>query len=128
PGLQLRGLPVDDLAAPGALLAGDAKRIAAYRDRRSLIVSKRWAELHQQQIGQDVHLLTDGGARRYEVLLHSDAAGFFPDERAWAIASPHWLQQDFCIGADSIRHVALRLDPERHAASHDAASHDAGNS
>ncbi len=40
-----------------------------------------------------------------------DGAGFFPDERAWAITSSRWLSQDFCKSPKDSARLALHLDP-----------------
>lgn len=103
---QLSGLALD-----ASRLDGDAKIAEIYRSQRSMIVSERLAYLHGLQAGQDLELLTDQGPKRYSVLLVSDSLGFFPDERTWAVADPHWLQQDYCVGLACVERVSLGITP-----------------
>jgi putative ABC transport system permease protein len=107
----LRGLSVETLTAPGGLLEGAPEVAAAYDGSRGLIVSKRLAHLRGKSVGDAMELLTDGGPVTYTVLEVSDRAGFFPDERAWAIAAPRWLHTDFCANADAVDHFSLTLAP-----------------
>ncbi len=91
------------------VLVNDPAAAAAYAETRSVVISERLAHLRQLGSGDTLHLLTDEGPRPYTVLAVSDRAGFFPDERAWAIAAPRWLQQDFCAGEKCVERVALTL-------------------
>ena len=110
-GFLLRGLSVDALVSQGRLFDGNPESAYVYRRSRSLVVSKRWAELHWKQAGQEVSILTGSGTRRYRVLLVSDDAGFFPDEKVWAVAAPGWLRLDFCVEEASVARVAVELAP-----------------
>ena len=110
-GYLMRGLPLDCLVRDGAPLEDRLGLFDAYRTRRSLVVSKRWAELHWKKAGQSVDVLTGAGSKRYEILLVSDAAGFFPDEKAWVVTSPQWLKQDFCLPDASVDRIAVRALP-----------------
>lgn len=108
----ISGLPVADLTRPGGLFASQPQKAAAYTASRTLVVSKRWAKLNFIGAeGQAVDVLTDAGTRRYTVLAVSDAAGFFPDDRAWVVADPRWLQNDFCVQEPSIDRVVLHVEP-----------------
>jgi ABC-type lipoprotein release transport system permease subunit len=107
----LRGLPVDDLIREGGALAGKQELIDAYRDTRSLIVSQRWAELNWKKETDDLKILTDSGGKDYQVISVDNSAGFFPDEKAWAVTSPRWLQQDFCKNPTEVTRIALQLKP-----------------
>ena len=111
PRFPLRGLELASLTREGGLLAGDDVLAAAYEGQRGLIVSKRLAHLRGLAPGDPISLRTDQGGAVYTVLAVSDRAGYFPDERAWGVASPRWLQRDFCVGLDGIDQIALELEP-----------------
>ena len=34
-----------------------------------------------------------------------------PDERAWAVTSPRWMRQDFCVPVASVQYISLLLEP-----------------
>jgi len=112
PQFPLSGLAVADLTRAGGLFANQPGKAAAYASSRTLVVSKRWARLkfiHAE--GQPVDVLTDAGTKRYTVLAISDAAGFFPDPRAWAVADPRWLRNDFCVTEPSVSRIAVHIEP-----------------
>jgi putative ABC transport system permease protein len=108
---ELSGYDVARLTRPGGLFASDAERAAAYSSARSMIVSKRLAQLRRLGPGDALAVLTDEGPKPYTVLAVSDAAGFFPDERAWAIADPRFLREDFCVEERSVDRIVLRMQP-----------------
>ncbi|MEM7202816.1 MAG: FtsX-like permease family protein [Planctomycetota bacterium] len=110
--LLLRGLPAAALQRPGGLLEDAPDLVTTYRDGRGLVVSERLALLRDLHEGDALSLLTDGGPVRYQVLRVSDAVGYFPDERAWAVAAPRWLRDDFCAGLDGAEQIALQLAPD----------------
>ena len=60
-------------------------------------------------------MVTDRGPVPYTVLRITDRAGFVPDERAWAVAAPRWMRQDFCIPQISVRQISLDLEPDANA-------------
>lgn len=111
-GFLLRGLAVEDAGASGGPLEGEARLVQRYVDSRArtLVVSKRLALAKHWQAGALVALRDKNGVPvSYEVLLVSDRAGFDGDERAFAIASPHWLRHDFCIADTCVENVTLHL-------------------
>lgn len=108
----LSGVRVDALARPGMPFAADPARADRYQATRSLVVSTRLAKLRRLTAGDFVAVPTDDGARAYEVLAVADAPGFFPDERAFAVTAPHWLREDFCVGAQSVERIAVDLTPD----------------
>ena len=111
PGFELYGMAAERLAAPDGPLRDNPDAVREYRDSRVLIVSHRFALLHQVRAGSRVRVPTDQGEVLYTVLRVSDAVGFFPDERAYALAAPRWLRQDFCVPAACVGRITLRLAP-----------------
>lgn len=115
----LRGLAGAALAAPGGALAEDAGLQRRYLDPqlRGMVVSQRLASKMGWKRGSVVALRDRNRAPvAYEVLAVSDRSGYVPSERAWAVAAPHWLRGDFCIGDACVEHVVLRLADDASAA------------
>lgn len=115
-GFLLRGLSLESAAGVGGPLEGNAKAVHRYVDPRvrTLIASQRLAKSRDWSAGELIALRDKNGTPvSYEVLLVSDRTGFDSDERAFAIASPHWLRQDFCIGDLCVELITLRLN-KRH--------------
>ncbi len=113
-GFVLRGLSTGSAAAPGGPLEGHPELVRRYADERvrTLIVSHRLAKARRWQVGDLVPLFDRNQVPvAYQVLHVSDAAGFDGDERAFAVAAPHWLRKDFCVAEACVEHVALRLRP-----------------
>lgn len=114
PGFLLGGLSLAAIAdRDGALEAfPELQRRYADTERRSLVVSERLAAKMGWQQGKIVPLRDRNGVpQAYDVLLVSDKSGYQPSERAWAVAAPHWLRHDFCVGAQSVERVTLKLQP-----------------
>jgi putative ABC transport system permease protein len=83
-----------------------------------MVISRRLAKARDWQPGTLVAMRDRNGVPvSYEVLHVDDRAGFDGDERAFAIASPHWLRSDFCVPATCVSMVTLRLradaDPDQ---------------
>lgn len=113
-GFLLRGLDVQSAAGRDGPLEGDQTLVQRYVDPRvrTLVVSQRLAKARSWAVGDLVSLRDRNGVPvAYEVLLISDRAGFDADERAFAIASPHWMRRDFCIPDACVEHITLRLTP-----------------
>lgn len=110
----LRGVGVAHMAAPGGALEGRQDLVRRFVDPRvrTLVASRRLALKMGWQPGTLVPLRDRNLVPvSYEVLAVSDASGYVPSEQAWAVCSPHWLVHDFCVPAESVRHVTLRLEP-----------------
>jgi hypothetical protein len=110
----LRGVDVHIAAAATGALAGEPDLQRRYVDDRlrTLVASRRLAQKKGWRPGSIVNLRDKNGVPvTYEVLLVSDASGFVPDERAFAVTSPHWLRRDWCIGEQCVQHATLRLQP-----------------
>lgn len=113
-GFLLRGLGAAAVAGAGGPLEGDQALLHRYTDERArtLIASRRLARARGWQPGGLVALRDRNGVPvSYEVLTVDDRAGFDADERAFAVASPHWLRRDFCIPPASVTMATLRLSP-----------------
>lgn len=118
PGFLLGGLSLPAIAGKGGALEAEPELQRRYADteRRSLVVSERLAAKMGWQAGKIVPLHDRNGVpQAYDVLLVSDRSGYQPSERAWAVASPHWLRQDFCVGENCVERVTLRLLPNANA-------------
>lgn len=113
-GFFLRGMAVGSLVEAGGPLAGRPELLHAYTDlrQRSVVISSRLARHQNLQPGDGLTLADrNGGLVVYKVLAVGDGVGFDMDERAFALADPRWLRQDFCTAEASVEHVALRLQP-----------------
>jgi putative ABC transport system permease protein len=110
-GFPLSGLAAASLQRDGGPLAGRPEQARRYEAERCVVVSRRLARLRGLAEDQFLSVPTDDGPVAYRVLAVSDAAGFFPDERAWAVAAPRWLHQDFCVGQACVSQIALELEP-----------------
>ncbi len=106
---NVSGLDLATLTRSGEPLADDPVAARRYTNERTLVVSERLARLQRLHIGDVVPLITDGGAVDYSVIAIDDRAGYFPDDRVFALADPRWLAKDFC--RDHVERVILRLDP-----------------
>lgn len=115
----LRGFAAEHVAAAGGALEGDQAKLRRYADTavRTLVASRRLALKMGWKEGDLVALRDRNQVPvTYEVLHTSDASGYVPSEQAWAIAAPHWLRNDFCIGDTCVQNVVLRLAPGADAA------------
>jgi putative ABC transport system permease protein len=124
-GFLLRGLDVESAAGRGSALEGDPSLARRYTDERvrTLVASRRLAKARGWRAGDLVPLLDKNGVPvAYEVLLSSNDSGFDGDDRAFAIASPHWMRRDFCIPETCVEHVTLHLDGSASAAAVTAAA------
>jgi putative ABC transport system permease protein len=113
-GFLLRGLDVASANGRGGALEGDQGLAERYADTRvrTLVASKRLAKARGWRRGDLVPVLDRNRVPvAYQVLQISDASGFDGDERAFAVAAPHWLRQDFCIPDTCVEHITLHLQP-----------------
>lgn len=118
-GFLLRGLAVAAAAGKDGPLEGEPRRVQRYADdrARALVISQRLARVKGWDVGSFVAMRDRNGVPvTYEVLAIDNRAGFDTDERAYAIASPHWLHADFCIPDNCVSLVTLRLLPGADAA------------
>lgn len=113
-GFLLRGLEVAAVAGRDAPLEGEPALVRRYADdrARTLVASRRLAKVRGWQPGDLVAMRDRNGVPvSYEVLAVDDRVGFDGDERAFAVASPHWLRRDFCIPETCVTLATLRLHP-----------------
>ncbi len=110
----LRGLDVAAAGSPVGALGGEPGLMHRYADTkdRTLVASSRLAMRMGWKCGTPV-ALRDRAQNRvyYEVLVVSDRSGYQPMEQAWAIASPHWLRKDWCVGGACVQYATLRTTP-----------------
>lgn len=109
--VQVSGIEPARLAAPGAAFDARPELARRFGEVRSLVVSPRLARLSDLGEGSAVTLMTDGGPVAYTVLAVSDRVGFFPDDPAFALAHPRFVEQDFCVAADRFERLTLHLEP-----------------
>ena len=110
----LRGLDAKHAARAGGALEGEQDKLRRYVDEkaRTIICSRRLALEMGWREGSLVSLRDRNQTPvSYEVLHVSDKSGYAPSEQAWAIASPHWLQRDFCVAGAIVQYVTLQLSP-----------------
>ncbi len=106
----LSGIRVDELTRAGGVLEPHPDLVETYTSERSVIVSRRLARLYGVGPGGTLGVLTDEGRKPYRVLRVSDDAGFWVEERAWAVASPRWMNADFCVGDECVDAATIHLD------------------
>ncbi len=124
-GFLLRGLSAASAARPGGPLEQDPRFLARYTDTkaRTLVASHRLAKSKQWTPGMLVALRDRNGVPvSYEVLTLDDRSGFDSDERAFAICSPHWLRQDFCITETCVDLLTVHLQKNADAGAINAAA------
>ena len=105
------GTDPEELARPGGPLQGKPGLVRAMKEERGLLASGRLANLRGVRPGWSLKVPTGAGTVRYKVLAVTDRAGFFPDERAFALADRKWLHWDFCVDVDRCGRFGIRLAP-----------------
>ncbi len=105
------GTDPEELARPGGPLYGKPGWLRAMKEDRGLLVSGRLANLRGIGPGWTLKVPTGAGTVQYKVLAVTDRAGFFPDERAFALADRKWLHWDFCVDTARSGRFGIRLDP-----------------
>ncbi len=108
----LVGLSEDELARYGPCKE-DPSLMAALRDQKGVILSRRVAKHRNYAVGDAVHVDTPGGrVQSFPVVAISDAYGYFPrpDERLYGVVSERWMRELFCIDAqESVGAFAVRF-------------------
>ncbi len=111
------GTDPKELAQPGGPLQGRPDLVRAMEEERGILVSGRLSNLRGIRPGWTLSVPTGAGTVRYKVLMVTDRAGFFPDERAFALADRKWLHWDFCLDVSRSDRFGIRLlpgaDPEK---------------
>ena len=88
--------------------------MAALRDERGIILSRRLANDKAYAVGDMVHIeAADGDVESFPVVAISDAYGYFPhpDERLYGVVSDRWMESMFCMDVTTTTEVAIRLEP-----------------
>jgi hypothetical protein len=114
PGFLLRGLAVEHVAGRDGALEPWQDRVRRYSDTRirTLVASHRLAAKMRWHEGGTITVRDRNGVPvAYEVLVVSDRSGYAPSEQAWAVTSPHWMKQDFCISGPCVQEVTVHLEP-----------------
>ena len=112
-GFLLRGLSLESAGVAGGPLERRSDALRRYSDKRSrtLVASRRLAKSRGWSRGDLVALRDKNGVPvSYEVLMVSDRAGFDSDERAFAVCSPYWMRQDFCVAGRCVELITLHLE------------------
>ncbi len=105
------GTDPEELARPGGPLFGKPELLRAMKEERGLLVSGRLSNLKKIRPGWTLRAPTGAGTVTYKVLAVTDRAGFFPDERAFALADRKWLHWDFCVDVTRSGRFTIRLVP-----------------
>ncbi len=105
------GTDMNGLSAEGAPLYGRKGLIEKMKRERGMIVSTRLSELKGLKEGDSIVIPTDVGAVEYKVVLVSDDAGFFPDERIYGLVDMSWLKKDFCIDVSVSDAFSIKIKP-----------------
>lgn len=90
----------------------DPSLMAALRDHKGVILSRRVAKHRNYSVGDAVHVDTPGGrVQSFPVVAISDAYGYFPrpDERLYGVVSERWMRELFCVETDSVGAFAVRF-------------------
>ncbi len=104
-----RGTETRELAKLGAPF--DASLIERMQNERGMILSTRLARLRGLSKGSEVPVSVGGGKIvPYRVLALCDRAGFFPDERAFALVDSRWFKKDFCLDLSRSGDFQIVLD------------------
>ncbi|MCP3915426.1 MAG: ABC transporter permease [bacterium] len=114
----IQGVAVDQLAGYGPC-ADDASLLKQLAGGHGIVLSRRLAADLGYAVGDDVQVAkADGSVQAFEVASISDAYGHYPypDERMYGIVADHYIEKYFCIDADSVDEVAVRLAPGTDAA------------
>lgn len=109
--VPVSGVDPVHLEAHGGAFADRPDLARRFGEVRSLVISQRLARLSDLRDGSALTLMTDGGPVAYTVLAVSDRVGYFPDDPAFAVAHPRFVEQDFCIAADRFDRLTIRMEP-----------------
>ncbi len=105
------GTDAAELGKPGGVLHGRPKLMERMLHERGMVITDRLARLRQLKVGDHVPVAAGVGSVDYQVIAIADADGFFPDERAYALADRGWLKRDFCLEVGAARRFSLRIAP-----------------
>lgn len=108
----LSGISTETLSQPGGYFESRPDQAREFAEgERSVLVSARLARMYGVGPGDALGVLTDEGRKPYRILAVTDSAGFWVEERAWAVTAPRWMERDFCVGVDSVTAATIRLAP-----------------
>ncbi|MFO0984722.1 MAG: FtsX-like permease family protein [Planctomycetota bacterium] len=92
----IRGAATSPLAEAVPILR-DAQTAEAFEQGKTIVLSTLLARSFGYRLGDEVRLSTFSGARAVHVAAISDAFGFFPDDRVFALMSPRAMKELFCV-------------------------------
>jgi putative ABC transport system permease protein len=105
------GVEEDELARYGPC-ADDPGLIAALRDGRGIVLSRRLAQHRDYELGDAVHVAAPGGrVESFTVVAIDDSYGYFPrpDERLYGVLGNRWMEKLFCIDTEVASTIAVRF-------------------
>ncbi len=109
----IMGVDVDELGGYGPC-AANPNLVDALNKRRGMIISRRLAKDLDYRVGNPVHLSrANGQVETFHVVAISDAYGHYPqpDERMYGLIADHHMEEFYCVDADTVTEVAVRLEP-----------------
>jgi putative ABC transport system permease protein len=109
--------PFDLRAIDAAVVRADAARaglsdlvVDEFARGETLILSTFLAREYGWRVGDPVALPTYGGSRSLRVGAITDAIGYLPDDRSYALIESGRMDHDYCLDGASARHWALELN------------------
>ncbi len=113
----IRGVPPEHAIRWTPQLAADEELAREFREGRSIILSEFLARGYGYQVGDFVRLSTYASAYPVRVAAISDACGYFPDDRSFALLALPVFMSLFCVGDERgtqyVFHVAEGRDPDQ---------------
>lgn len=114
---HVRGVDPNALLDYGPL-EGRTDLAPRLEEEKWIIISNRLAQTYGYEVGQAVKLSTpEADLQAFKILMISDAYGFYPDDRSFAVISEAKMDSYFCVTAKSGDRWSLHLEdgvqPER---------------
>ncbi|MBI4880812.1 MAG: ABC transporter permease [Planctomycetes bacterium] len=112
----IRGVAPEHAIRWAPQLAADPDLAREFREGKSVILSEFLARSYGYQVGDFVRLSTFANAYPARVAAITDALGYFPDDRSFALLALPVFKSLFCLdderGAQYVFHVAEGCDPD----------------
>ena len=110
----IMGVEVSELAGYGPC-AEDASLMRSLSQRQGMILSRRLAKDLDYKVGDPIHLSrANGVVETFHVSAISDAYGHYPypDERMYGLIADDHMEAYYCVDAETVTEVAVRLAPD----------------